>query len=78
MTDFHLVDLVSQREAVREPLRGKSTEELLRWLALRGQLVPQDVAGRACFHFESRAGRCATFFLEGDDLVFVGDHTTFE
>ena len=77
MTDFHLVDLVSQREAVRDHLRGKSTDEVLQWLAGRGQLVQQDISGRAHFHFESHAGRRATFFFDGGDLVFVGDHTTF-
>ena len=41
MNDFQLVDLVSQREAVRDHLRGKSNEEILHWLAARGQLVRQ-------------------------------------
>jgi len=77
MNDFQLVDLVSQREAVRDYLRGKSDEEVLQWLADRGQLVRQDIAGRAHFQFESHAGRRATFFFDNGDLVFVGGHTTF-
>lgn len=77
MTNFHLVDLVSQREAVREYMRGKSNDEILQWLAGRGRLVQQDISGRAYFHFESHAGRRAIFFFDRGDLVFVGDHTTF-
>lgn len=77
MNDFQLIDLVSQREAVRDCLRGKSDEEILRWLADRGRLVRQDIAGRAHFHFESHSGRRAIFFFDRGDLVFVGDHTTF-
>ena len=77
MNDFQLVDLVSQRAAVRDHLRGKSNEEILHWLAARGQLKRQDVSGRAHFHFESPTGRRALFFFDEGDLVFVGDHTTF-
>jgi hypothetical protein len=77
MAEFYLVDLVSQRDAVRDHLRGRSKEGVLQWLAARGLLEQQDVSGRAVFHFESHAGRRATFFFDGDDLVFVGDHTTF-
>jgi hypothetical protein len=77
MDDFCLIDLVSQREAVREHLKGRSTAEIVRRLAGRGRLDRDTFAGREAFFFESAAGLRAAFLFDGDALVFVGDHTTF-
>jgi hypothetical protein len=77
MNEFHIVDLISQREAVRQHSRGWLAGELVAWLATRGRLCKRNVAGRDTFFFESAAGREAAFFLDGDQIVFVGDHTTF-
>ena len=77
MSEFHVVDLVSQRDAVREHVRGRSEAEIVSWLATQGRLVREDVGGREVFVFETAAGRRATFFFDNAELVFVGDHATF-
>ena len=81
MSEFHLIDLVSQREAVRHELTGKSHDEILVWLATRGTLTPLSRVGHPneqhVFRFESLTGRHATFFIDGTELVFVGDQATF-
>ena len=77
MSDFHVVDLISQREAVRDHSRGWSADELVAWLATRGRLYKRNIAGQDVFFFESAAGREAAFFFDGDQMVFVGQHTTF-
>jgi hypothetical protein len=33
--------------------------------------------GREHFFFESAVGLEAAFFFDGDQIVFIGDHTTF-
>jgi hypothetical protein len=81
MSEFHLIDLVSQREAVRQELAGKTHDEILVWLATRGTLTPLPKVGHPneqhVFRFESLTGREALFFIDGTELVFVGDHSTF-
>ena len=77
MRDFQLVDLVSQREAVRQQVKGWSVVDILAWLAARGELTKRSVSGRDVFYFQSTVGREAVFFFESDEMVFVGDHTTF-
>jgi hypothetical protein len=82
MSDFHIVDLISQREAVRQHTRGWSDGEVVAWLASRGRLyrrniVGRDHLGRDFYFFESGVGLEAVFFFYGDQIVFVGDHTTF-
>jgi ankyrin repeat protein len=75
--DFQLVDLVSQREAVRRHLMDWSVANIVAWLAERGELTKRSVSGRDVFYFRSTAGREAVFFFDGDEMVFVGDHMTF-
>lgn len=77
MSEFHIVDLISQREAVRQHSRGWSADEVTAWLATRGHLYKRNIAGRDTFFFASAVGREAVFFFDGDQIVFVGDHTTF-
>jgi len=77
MSEFHIVDLISQREAIRQHSRGWSADEVVAWLATRGRLHKRNIAGRDTFFFESAAGREAVFFFDGDQIVFVGEHTTF-
>lgn len=77
MSEFHIVDLVSQREAVRRHSRGWSADEVVAWLAARGRLCRRNIAGQDLFFFESAVGCEAVFFFDGDQIVFVGDHTTF-
>jgi hypothetical protein len=77
VTDFHLIDLVSQREAVRQHLRDSPVCDILLWLAARGQLRRTMISGRETFFFETAVGRQAVFFFDGDEMIFFGDHTTF-
>lgn len=77
MPDFQLIDLVSQRNAVRHHVRGWSVDDILAWLAANGQLSQISISGRETFFFESAVGRQAMFFFNGDEMVFLGDHTTF-
>src|ERR1051325_885809 len=80
MSEFHLIDLVSQRDAVKAHLKGKSREEIIVWLTLRGTLTPLPKVGHPgehVFRFESPTGREALFFFDGSELVFVGNHNTF-
>jgi hypothetical protein len=77
--DFHLIDLVSQANAVRMILSGKTDAEKVAWLASQGtlELVSKTPDGRQTYHFESLSNREAVFFFDSGDFVFVGDHTTF-
>jgi hypothetical protein len=79
VTTFHLVDLISQRAAVREHLTGKSPAEILEWLATKGRLthVAPQPSFAETYEFESSEGFRAVFFFQGGDMVFIGDHTTF-
>ncbi len=77
--DFHLIDLVSQAREVQSLLRGASAESKIEWLAARGSVepVPKLRGFPQTYSFESPENiRCA-FFFNGDEFVFVGDHTTF-
>jgi len=78
VSDSCLIDLVSQRDAVRHRLTGKSKDEILLWLGARGRVakIPTK-GGPETFEFESATGLRAVFFVNGDELVLVGDHTTF-
>ena len=79
MDDFHLIDLISQRNAVRRHLRGWTATEILDWLSARGTLTQLPISSeRPCFHFQTPAGFTATFFFNNTEIVFVGDNTTFK
>jgi hypothetical protein len=77
---FHLLDLISQGLAVQQLLRGYSHEEKVAWLAAHGRIeerkLTRAVAQRV-YEFESHVGRSCIFFIDGDEFVFFGDHTTF-
>ena len=78
--DFHLVDLVSQATAVQSLLRGKSADEKIGWLSSHGSVIPvpkRSPDQHQSFRFESQTRVNCAFFLDGDELVFIGDHTTF-
>jgi len=77
---FHLVDLRSQAASVQSLLRGRTLAEKLEWLSSHGSLTLKPLEfpdERQTFLFESRMGVGCAFFLDGDEFVFVGDHTTF-
>ena len=79
--DFHLIDLISQAGAVQSLLRGKSTEEKIEWLSAHGTITlkPKTQQNeRQSFWFESPTKTTCCFFLDDDEFVFIGDHTTFK
>jgi hypothetical protein len=81
LAEFVLVDLVSQREAVRVVLQGIDIANRLVWLKSQGtvQTFEHSTPFPRTFVFESRLGIIAQFFFdESGDFVFLGDHTTFQ
>lgn len=77
---FHLLDLSSQALAVQRLLSGRPAEEKLEWLAVHGKLerVPIRIPdARPTYRFVSFIGMECLFFLDGDQFVFLGDHTTY-
>jgi len=77
---FHLMDLVSRAVAVQSLLRGRSADEKIAWLSSHGSVTPKPKTRpdeHHTFWFETLTGRGCAFFLDGDEFVFVGDHTTF-
>jgi hypothetical protein len=77
---FHLLDLTSQAVAVQQLLRGRSVREKLDWFAARGQLeqvATSVLNARPTYRFVSAIGMECIFFIDGDEFVFIGDHTTF-
>jgi len=76
--DFQLIDLLSQREAVRHHLKDWPVDDIVKWIAARGKLSTRTILGRDTYFFESEIGRQAVFFFDGNEIVFLGDHTTFK
>lgn len=79
-TDFCLIDLISQAVAVESLLYGKSAEEKIAWLSSHGTLTllpKRQPDERQIFLFETPIGSSCRFFVNGDEFVFLGDHTTF-
>jgi hypothetical protein len=76
---FQLVDLVSQGPAVQRHLHGRPLPDKLEWLAARGRLFAhRRLPGFAqTYTFESDVGLSCTFFMREEQIVFVGDNTTF-
>ena len=77
---FTLLDLPSQAVAVQKLLRGKSAEEKLAWLAAHGAitLIPNKSGNwPQAYLFRSSLGLESVFFIDGDEFVFIGHHTTY-
>ena len=79
-TNFALLDLVSQRKAVRKLLRDVDVQTKLVWIESHGSIRTITHPGfRTTYVFESRLGFTAGFFFDDeDDFVFLGDHYTFK
>jgi hypothetical protein len=78
---FPLIDLISQAGAVQSLLHGKSTEEKIEWLSVHGTITlkPKTQQNeRQSFWFESPTKANCCFFLDDDEFVFIGNHTTFK
>ena len=78
-SSFVLIDLVSQRHAVRKYLRDFDTAAKLEWIAAHGSIRTVNSGFRETYAFESRLGLTAGFFFDDSgDFVFLGDHYTFQ
>ena len=79
MNDFKIFDILSQREAIKEQLNGKSKEEKLSWLGDRGKVSQHIISDIEHYIFESSTGMKAGFFFDAEDeIIFIGEHTTFK
>lgn len=77
---FTLLDMPSQAVAVQNLLRGKSEEEKLAWLMAHGTMTrkrKQFASERQTYFFRSSLGLECAFFIQGDEFVFIGPHTTY-
>jgi hypothetical protein len=77
---FALLDLPSQALAVQRLLRGRTQEEKLAWISARGKVapIPTTIPGaRQLYSFESHIGLQCLFFFYDEEIVFIGDHTTY-
>ena len=78
--DFHLLDLPSQALAVQRLLQGRSPQEKIAWLKAHGKIIPKPktiAKEKQVYFFESHLGLSCYFFIDGDEFVFIGDHTTY-
>jgi hypothetical protein len=77
--NFIVVNLASQADAVARHVQGWSKEQILVWLSRQGDLERfADIYGREIFRFRSRVGFEVGFYLDGDEFLFLGDHTTWK
>ena len=80
MPDFTLVDLDSQADAVARHVQGWKAEEILEWMRRLGKVTK--LANRndeRLYIFRSGTGIETGFrFTEGDQLVIVRAHTTYQ
>jgi hypothetical protein len=78
---FHLLDLPSQALAVQRLLSGRPEGEKVAWLAAHGKLSIVDTThfpgARSVYRLDSVLGLGCLFFIDGDQFVFIGDHTTY-
>ncbi len=77
---FHLLYLPSQAIAVQRLLKDRSADEKLAWLAACGHLSRVPIAipnARPTYWFTSSIGMECRFFIDDDEFVFIGDHTTY-
>lgn len=83
---FHLIDLISQCFAVERVLAGLDEDEMVSWVASRGDLTrvpkfrPDDEAfrrQRQLCRFVSTLNLECVFFIDDGQFVFLGDHSTF-
>lgn len=80
MKDFHLIDLISQRDSVKDLLQGLDEVEILGWLSSKGRVEswPTNFSdGKDIYLFTSILGKEAKFYFFDGELVFLGDHYTF-
>ena len=76
MRSFTVVDLVSQRDAFREHVRGWNTSCVMELLQHQGTITQAEFGDRRCLVFRTPFGPEAVFLFDQDEIVFVGDHHT--
>jgi hypothetical protein len=78
-SSFTVVNLASQADGAAHYVEGWSKEKILDWLSRQGELKRlTDIYGNEYFNFNSRFGFDVNFYLDGDEFLFVGDHTSWK
>lgn len=83
MNNFCLIDLISQREAVKAHLNGLSEDKILNWLSMRGKVErftkrSLDKKEKQVYFFTSSIGIEARIFFDNDEMIFIGYHSTLK
>jgi len=74
--DFHLMDIATQFEELESHLRGKTLEDKERWIATQGELTSLGLTfDLPHYRFQSASGLSWLFFIRGDEIGVIGDHT---
>lgn len=76
---FYILDLASQGMAIEKLLWGLPHEQKIAWLTARGRVeqIPTQIGFPVTYRFTSTVGLERVFFWGGDELVFIGDHSTY-
>ena len=80
MTNFVLVDLASQVDAVWKCVRGWTQPEILAWLNKHGIEHIQHPIDTHCYTFRSKMGIESIFRLSADGQLFIylGEHNFYK
>jgi len=77
-SNFVIINLASQAYAVARFVEGWSKEQIIDWLRRQGELNGfTDINGKEYFNFKSKFGFEINFYLNEDEFLFLGDHTTW-
>jgi hypothetical protein len=76
-SNFIIINLASQSEAVARHVEGWPKGQIIDWLSRQGELNRlTDIYDGEYFEFRSGVGFRAIFYLKDDEFLFIGDHTT--
>ena len=74
--NFHLIDMATQFEELESHLHGMTLEEKERWIATQGELTSLGLKfDLPHYSFKSASGLSWPFFIRGDEIGVIGDHT---
>jgi hypothetical protein len=73
MSEFTVVDLLGQAEAIERHVQGWPPDDIMAWLRQFGEVtaVPIRHAQQTVYHFESRCGMPAAFWFTPDGRLTI-------